>query len=127
MDHLKDLKDSEKFESWLGAISKNEANRHLRTCITGDILAVEFTDESLPAAEIVNYYQSRDAAIDVDRMLRYADNISESFGVVFRLYIGEQLDFDQIAERLGENKEKIRTQYYRGFRKLKDKFNESKT
>src|SRR6185369_14767077 len=120
---LDSVLESEKFRAWLIKVARNEANRHLQSCIDDQNYSVELSDDPLrPAAQISNYYRSKDAAIDADRMLSYANSISEEFGSIFRLYNEEELDFDEIARRLGKNKEAVRTQYYRGFRKVRARF-----
>ena len=122
--NLDDVHEPEKFRAWLIAVGHNVANRHLKSCIGDQNSSVEFTEDPLkPPAQIADYYSSKDAAIDADRMLTYAYNISEEFGSIFRLYNEEELEFDEIARRLGKSKEAIRTQYYRGFRKVRAKFN----
>jgi RNA polymerase sigma factor (sigma-70 family) len=121
--YLRDLQDPEKFERWLFAIAVNEANRHLRSCIDGQISSVPITDDSvLPPATISGYYASKDAAIDVERMITYADNISEEFGIIFRLYNEKELGFAEIAQKLGKTEAAVRTQYYRGFAKVRARF-----
>ena len=121
--HLEDLNDPEKFEPWVATIWRNEANRHLKICIIKQNTSVELTDQTvLPPAQISDYYHSRDAAIDADRMLRFAENISEDFGSIFRLYNEEGMDFDEIALVLKKKKDNVRNQYYRGLRKIKAKF-----
>jgi RNA polymerase sigma factor (sigma-70 family) len=127
LGHLSDLKEAEKFGAWAVIISLNQANRHLKGCIDGQNKSCELKDENLlPAARIVDYYRSRDAAIDAERMLKFAEEISPEFGLVFMLYNIHELDFDEIARRLGCNKERIRTLYYRGVRKVIAKFNYAK-
>ena len=75
-------------------------------------------------AQISDYYCSRDAAIDVDRMLTYAEEFSEEFGFIFRLHNLNGLSLAEIAHVLGKNEHAIRTQYYRGLQKLKARFEE---
>lgn len=126
LSHLRDLKDEEKFEGWATTIAINEANRHLNSCIYGQNNSVELKDEGvLPPAQIANYYASRDAAIDAERMLKFAKDISPEFGLVFQLYNMDEIDFEEIARRLGCSKERIRSLYYRGLRKVIAKFNYS--
>lgn len=125
--NLHELRDVNNFEGWSRSIAINEANAHLKICINGRKTSVEFNDESLlPAARLNDYYKSRDAAIDAARMLKFAENISADFAQVFRLYIVDGLGFDDIAKHLGENKEKIRTLFYRGRRQVMEKFNDAK-
>jgi RNA polymerase sigma factor (sigma-70 family) len=117
--HLKKLDDVTKFNAWRDEIARNEAREHLKTCITKQNTAMELKDDSLlPEAQISNYYNSRDAAIDADKILTLADSISPTFALIFRLYNLEGLEFEEIANRLGENKAKLRTVYYRGFKRL---------
>jgi len=124
LGHLDDLKDAEKFEAWAIRIAINQANRHLKTCIEARNNLLELKDETLlPTARIVDYYKSRDAAIDAERMLKFAEEVSPEFGLVFRLYNIDEFDFEKIAHQLGCNKERIRTLYYRGVRKVIAKFN----
>lgn len=125
LGHLKDLHAHGNFQPWLAKIWLNEANRHLKLCITDRNTSRQLNDDSdLPPAQISDYYHSRDAAIDVDRMLIFADNIPGDFGVIFRLRIVKGWSFDKIAERTGKKKDNVRTQYYRGLRKMKAKFND---
>jgi RNA polymerase sigma factor (sigma-70 family) len=127
LPNLGELRDLNNFEGWSRSIAINEANAHLRICINGRKTSVEFNDENLlPVARLNDYYKSRDAAIDAARMLKFAGSISSDFARVFTLYIVEELSFDDIAKRLGQNKEKIRTLYYRGRRQLMEKFNNGK-
>ena len=123
LSHLTDLKDPSKFRAWSTTIVINEAKRHLTTCINNQNTSVELAEESLlPAARITDYYTSRDAAIDAARMLEFAEKISPEFSEVFRLYNVEELGFEEIALRLGQHKERLRTLYYRGLREVKAKF-----
>lgn|SRR5829696_641788 len=125
LGHLKDLHAHGKFQPWLARIWRNEANRHLKLCIANQNTSRQLKDDSdLPPAQISDYYHSRDAAIDVDRMLIFADNIPGDFGVIFRLRIVKGWSFDKIAETTGKKKDSVRTQYYRGLRKMKAKFND---
>ena len=118
------LRDRAKFDRWLLRTARNEANRHLRLCILNEKRDGEFPDEShLPPARLTNYYQSRDAAIDMDRMLSYAESISEIVGSIFRLRYEQELDFDEIGRRLGKSTANIRNLHYRALRKIKAKFN----
>lgn len=126
--HLRNLRDPKKFEQWLITIGRNEANRHLRSCIAGQVSSFQITAGFVcPPAQISGYYHSRDAAIDAGRMLSYAEGISEEFGSIFRLYNEKDLGFDEIAHRLGKNEQAIRTLYYRGLRKLKGRFKPENT
>jgi len=122
--NLNGLKDHDKFEHWSTIVGLNAANRHLKSCIGDQNTSEQITEDSLrPRAQIFNYYSSKDAAIDADRMLVYAYRISEEFGSIFRLYNEEELGFAEIADILGKHEDAVRTQYYRGFRKLKARFN----
>ena len=121
---LHTVQDWRKFEGWLLAIATNEAIRHLRFCIRQEKLDAELTEETLlPRARLTDYYHSRDAAIDVDRMLSYVESMSEDLGSIFRLRYIKGLSFDEIAERLGKSTDNVRTQHYRALRKIKEKFN----
>ena len=125
LSHLEDLHDPEKFQPWLATIWRNEAKRHLKPCIINRKTSVQLNDDSdLPPAQISDYYHSRDAAIDVDRMLKFADNLPGDFGQIFRLRIDKGWSFDKIAETSGKKKDNVRNQYYRGLRKMKARFND---
>ncbi len=120
------VRDWAKSDRWLLRIGRNEANRHLAICITTEKGQVELTEESLlPPARLTDYYASRDAAIDVDRMLRYAESISEDVGSIFRLRLERDLSFDEIARRLGMTTVNVRNLFYRTLHKMKVKFNRS--
>jgi RNA polymerase sigma factor (sigma-70 family) len=113
------LRDVTRFEAWRDTIARNEANKHLKTCIREQNTSVELADKTvLPEARISNYYESRDAAIDAEKMLTLAKSISQEFALIFQLYTLKELEFDEIAIRLGKNLDTIRTTYYRGREKL---------
>lgn len=123
--HLHNLKAPEKFERWLITIGRNEVIRHLRSCIGSQVSSPPIIDGFLGTpAQILDYYCSTDAAIDVDRMLSYAEEFSEEFGFIFRLHILNGFSLAEIAHVLGKNEHAIRTQYYRGLQKLKARFEE---
>ncbi len=122
-DHIIDLEDVLKFKAWSATIAINEANKHLKKCIKGQNYSVELKDESLlPPARLTDYYTSRDAAIDAARILEFAESISPEFAQIFRLYVVEGLSFDEIAKRLGQNREQLRTCFYRGRRSVMERF-----
>ena len=114
-----------KSDRWLLRIGRNEANRHLAICITTENGQVELIEESLPPARLTDYYHSRDAAIDVDRMLSYAESLSEDLGSIFRLRLERDLGFAEIATRLGMTTVNVRNLYYPTLQKMKVKFNKS--
>jgi len=117
------LHDPTKFEAWLLRIGKNEANRHLQLCINQQKHEVEVPDESqLPRAELTGYLQSRDAAIDVDKIYNYLESISPDLASIFRLRYEHDLGFDQIAERLGISSVNVRNKHYRTLPKIRAKF-----
>jgi RNA polymerase sigma factor (sigma-70 family) len=123
LSHLGDLRDWAKFEAWLLSIGRREANRHLKLCIRQQNGQAEFPDESpSPRAELAGYYKSRDAAIDVDRILTYLESISEELASIFRLRYEQDLGFDQIAEILGSTKANIRNKHYRALAKIRARF-----
>ena len=118
--YLSNQGDVNKFNAWRDTIARNEAKEHLRSCINEQNTSVELEDETLlPKARINEYYESRDAAIDADKMLTLAKDISSQFVVVFQLHNVDELSFEEIADRLGKSKESVRSIYYRGLRRLK--------
>jgi len=121
---LKTVRDWERFDRWLLRIGRNEANRHLKLCIGKEKRDVEITDE-LPLAQLTDYYHSKDAAIDADRILTYVENISPELGSIFRLRLEHNLGFAEIGARLGITTVNVRNLYYRTLRKVKLKFNKT--
>lgn len=120
--YVSSLKDVNKFKPWRDTIAKNEAKRHLKVCITEQNTSVEIEDDTLlPEAQISDYYKSRDAAIDADKILLLAESISPEFALLFRLHTLYELGFDEIAVKQGKNKDALRTAYYRGLKILKAK------
>ncbi len=118
--YLRDLDDVNKFNAWRDAIARNEAKQHLRSCIKEQNTSVDLEDETLlPKTRITEYYESRDAAIDANKMLTLAKKISSEFAVLFQLYNVDELSFDEIAVRVGKPKESLRNVYYRGLKRLK--------
>lgn len=120
--YLGELADINKFKQWRDAIARNEANVHLRTCIKEQNTSIELEDETfLDRAHITDYYTSRDAAIDADKMLMLAENISPDFAEIFKLRM-DDLNFDEIAAQMGKNVANVRNVYYRGLRRLQTQF-----
>jgi len=119
---LHTVQDWQKFEGWLQTIATNEARRHLRFCIRREKRDAELNEEFLPRARLTSYYDSVDAAIDVDRMLRYLGSISEDLESIFRLRYVMGFSFDEIAQRIGKSTENVRTLHYRALRKIQEKF-----
>jgi len=117
------VQDWTKFEAWLHKIAENEAKRHLRQCIRREKRDAELDESVLPHAQLIDYYTSRDAAIDCARFLSYADSLSEDVGSIFRLRYVRGLTFEEIAHRLGKTTENVRTLHYRALRKIKKEFN----
>jgi len=115
------LKDVRKFKAWRDETARNEARKHLKTCIAEQITSVELKDETfLPEAQVIDYYRSRDASIDADRILALAESISPpEFAELFRLRNLENKSFDEIAELQGVTKAKLRNVYYRGLKRLR--------
>ena len=67
----------------------------------------------------------RDLALKLSRQrLKEAfENLSDQQRLTLELFFFEDLDFDEIAERIGESLENVRHYYYRGIQKLrKDTF-----
>ena len=125
---LTTLRDCAKFDRWLLRTGRNEANRHLKVCILNEKRNGEISDECLlPSAQLTDYYHSRDAAIDVDRMLSYAESMSPDVGSIFRLRYEQELDFEEIGRRLGKSTDNIRNLHYRALRKIRAKFNHGDT
>jgi len=122
--YLDNLKDTEKFVSWSDITGRNVARHHLRSCITGQTSSIQITDDShLSPAGIVDYYDSKDAAIDADSILAYVYSLSEESGSIFSLRIIEGLDFREIGRRLGKSESAVHTAFYRLVTKIKAKFN----
>ena len=120
---LDTLRDATKFEPWLLSIGRREANRHLRLCINQQNKEIEVPDESdLPRAELTGYLQSRDAAIDVDKIYTYLESISPELESIFKLRYEHDLDFDQIGKILGMSSDNVRNKHYRTLPKIRAKF-----
>ena len=115
------LKDVGKFKAWRDETARNEARRHLKTCIVEQVTSVELQDKTfLQEAQVFDYYKSRDASIDADRMLTLAESISPpEFAELFRLRNLENKSFDEIADLQGVTKAKLRNVYYRGLKRLR--------
>jgi RNA polymerase sigma factor (sigma-70 family) len=120
---LHTVQDWTKFEGWLHTIATHEANRHLTQCIRKEKRDAELDESVLPRAQLTDYYHSRDAAVDVDRIMSYVESLSEELGSIFRLRYIRGFSFDEIAQRLGKTTESVRTLHYRALRKVKEKFN----
>ena len=124
LSYLDNLKDTEKFVPWSDTVGRNEARHHLRSCITGQTSSVQLTDDShLAPAGIVDYYHSRDAAIDADSIAAFVSSLSEEDQSIFRLRILEGLNFREIGLRLGKSEAAVHTAFYRLVTKIKAKFN----
>jgi RNA polymerase sigma factor (sigma-70 family) len=127
---LHQVKEPDRLNGWLIAIAKNEVYKHLRNdCIPAE-RSVEIEDRPLPdaceeryrpEAQIYNYYESLDAAVDADKALKLAADVSSELEkIIYRRMFKDQ-GFDKIAADLGMSLVNVRNLYYRGLKELRKK------
>jgi RNA polymerase sigma factor (sigma-70 family) len=119
---LRTLKDEDKFNAWRDRIARNEARNHLRTCIRGQNSLVDLdAHPELPEGQIFGGARVIEAAKLADEVLGMAERISPKLAEIMQLLHEEGFTWDEIASKLGEKKETLRTFYNRGLIKLKRK------
>lgn len=126
IEHIDQLKDSEKIEPWINTIVLNKVLDHVsgpKGCISNQQKRV--TMEAAEEARIEHadkVYQDRLLA---DRIRTAADARSSKFAEVMRLYIEEEYTMDEIAKTFGDSPAKLRSMYYRNLSHLRDIFRDA--
>lgn len=126
------LHDPNHFVPWARRILINEANRHLRRTINTQRHEVHFDDilkkdpdgaqgQELPfeSEPLVDRVAVFDATRLADKVLTISYDISPKFYRILLMRWTEDLDFREIARRIGESYGNTRTIYSRGMRELK--------
>lgn len=107
------------FGAWLKQVVVNKAINHLRQrkMELVDIDGYGYGDDDHDIADTESF-DEEGIQMDVERVRRCMEQLSEGYRIVLSLYLFEGYDHEEIGEILGISESTSRTQYMRGKKKL---------